>query len=135
MCRPFTAGEETWIEEPVHEFPEHVSLPTGTVEQAWLYWCCGDPLQQIPPFRRLKPSNIQNTNMRKRLSDFRFVMERIDVRAQQLGLSTRQISMADALVVLPNAKPPLSCQVPLNAAASVAERNLCGSQLRRCFAR
>eukprot|EP00644_Phytophthora_capsici_P018791 jgi/Phyca11/132811/e_gw1.234.3.1 len=43
------------------------NLPSGTVEQAWVYWCCGDKVKNLPPFRQLRPADLTNRNQRKRL--------------------------------------------------------------------
>eukprot|EP00644_Phytophthora_capsici_P015184 jgi/Phyca11/128360/e_gw1.75.126.1 len=61
-----------------HAFPEDVLLPEGTVEQAWGFWCCGDPARSLPPFRRLKSIDLKEKKHRKRLSDLKFLMGLIE---------------------------------------------------------
>ncbi|KAG3236868.1 hypothetical protein PI124_g18122 [Phytophthora idaei] len=33
----------------MHLFPEDVALPSGSAEQAWVYWCCGNTAKTTPP--------------------------------------------------------------------------------------
>jgi hypothetical protein len=88
----------------LHEFPRDTDLPSGGVEQAWVYWCCGDPGRQLPPFKRLRPMDFVDKNKRKRLSDFRTLMQRIETRARELQLETNAISIVTAVDVFSKCK-------------------------------
>jgi hypothetical protein len=83
----------------LHTFPEGPVLPTGTPEQAWVLWCCGDSSKNTPPLSLLEPTDMSVPSERKRLPDLRFLMKRIETRAQLMGLPTHRISAAEALNV------------------------------------
>lgn len=61
-----------------HCLPEDYKLPIVTCRNAWSLWCCGDPSKNIPPLRFIKPADLKEVKERKRLSDFKFVMQRIE---------------------------------------------------------
>jgi hypothetical protein len=83
----------------MHLFPEHMKLPNGTTEQAWVIWRCGDAPKNLPPVRQLKPHNLVNRNARKRLCELKFLTKKIELRAQGLGLLTDKLSFAEASTV------------------------------------
>ena len=63
-----------------HFFPENFHLPRGSVLEAWLNWCLGNERLGYPPFETLWPDDFSDSNGRKRLSDYRFVMNKIERR-------------------------------------------------------
>jgi hypothetical protein len=65
--------------------PQDFHLPKGNGLIAWQYWCCGDPSKQWPPFRRLKQADMPPGNARKRFSDFKFLMEKVQAKVVAEG--------------------------------------------------
>lgn len=96
-------AQRSWT-EMMPQFPPGYTLPRGTTDQAWLYWCCGDQSLQTPPLRRLDPSHLPTTNDRKRLSDLKFLMQRLENRATELGLSTSRVTMEEAAAIYDRCK-------------------------------
>ncbi|KUF87133.1 hypothetical protein AM587_10002055 [Phytophthora nicotianae] len=81
-----------------HAFPEDVALPEGTTEQAWVFWCCGDPARSLPPFRRLKSVDLREKKHKKRLSDLKFLMGLVEERASALNIDTRTLTTTEEAV-------------------------------------
>ncbi|POM69578.1 Hypothetical protein PHPALM_14129 [Phytophthora palmivora] len=88
----------------MHLFPPGVKLPTGSVEQAWMYWCCGDTAKKLPPFRQIRPADLVNPNQQKRLCELKFLMTKLERAARVLGLATTNIILTDAAVVFKQCK-------------------------------
>ncbi|KAK1928349.1 hypothetical protein P3T76_016179 [Phytophthora citrophthora] len=61
----------------IHRFPKGIKLPSGTPEQSWAFWCCGDSAKNLPPFRMMRTSDLGSGNLRKRLSDLKFGQGRL----------------------------------------------------------
>jgi len=64
----------------LHYFPEDFCFPKGTVLEAWRYWCLGDSSRGYPPLKRLTstPQELATRNLCKRLSDFKYLMNKIE---------------------------------------------------------
>ncbi|OWZ07673.1 hypothetical protein PHMEG_00019908 [Phytophthora megakarya] len=88
----------------MHFFPEGVKLPIGTPEQAWIHWCCGNSAQNLPPFRKMFPIDLGSGNLRKRLSDLKFLMSKIERAAKELNLSITDLSSSEAVTVFQQCK-------------------------------
>jgi hypothetical protein len=48
----------------IHLFREDMKLPSGTAQQAWVYWCCGNAAKILPRVRQLHPCDLINRNQR-----------------------------------------------------------------------
>ncbi|POM68001.1 Hypothetical protein PHPALM_15891 [Phytophthora palmivora] len=59
------------------------TFPKVPLMTAWELWWFGCPSKGWPPFRALSPIDLPNKNTRKRLSDFRFVMMKIESISRQ----------------------------------------------------
>ncbi|KAG2785828.1 hypothetical protein PC129_g18076 [Phytophthora cactorum] len=88
----------------MHLFPEDMALSSGSAEQAWVYWCCGNTAEILPPYRQLCLSHLSNRNQRKRLCELKFLMKKIELRAQALGLLTTKVSFDEAIDVFQQCK-------------------------------
>lgn len=66
--------------------PQDFDLPRVPCLTAWQFWCCGNPARGYPPFRTLTPTDMPTTNMRKRLSELRFLMKRIEAKCHEVGM-------------------------------------------------
>lgn len=47
-------------------------------------YCCGSATLGYPPLRILKPANMPSTNLRKRLSELKLLMERLVARLREM---------------------------------------------------
>jgi hypothetical protein len=65
--------------------PQDFSFPNGCSMIAWKYWMCGDHEKQYPPLRSLTKKDMPNKNMKKRLSDFQFLMSSIENRVKEMN--------------------------------------------------
>jgi hypothetical protein len=90
-----------------HRVPSTFDFPSGTVANAWEYWCCGDARMQYPPLRLLQPADLPSKKHRKRLSDFRFLMNEIERLVLQAGVMINSPSVAEAASMLDAVKQSL----------------------------
>ena len=58
----------------LHRVPSDFTFPKGTSRIAWQHYCCGDSSKGYPAFRMLEPTDMPNSDLRKRLSDFKSLM-------------------------------------------------------------
>ena len=65
--------------------PEDFSFLDITARQLWLLWVCGDETRNIRPLRFVDHFDVSTLNMKKRLSDARFLMNKVVERAKLLG--------------------------------------------------
>ncbi|KAG7363804.1 hypothetical protein IV203_027165 [Nitzschia inconspicua] len=56
----------------IHPVPQDFTFPNSCSQIAWQYWMCGDRQKRYPPLR--SRDDMPSTNMRKRLSDLRYLM-------------------------------------------------------------
>jgi hypothetical protein len=61
-----------------HLVPQDFSLPDGSALLAWQQYLCGDPARGYPPIRVIPPEDMPSSNLRKRLSDFKFLMRTLE---------------------------------------------------------
>ncbi|KAG7363926.1 hypothetical protein IV203_037128 [Nitzschia inconspicua] len=69
----------------LHLVPQDFAFPNSWSQIAWQYWMCGDRQKQYPPLRILSKNDMSNTNMQKRLSDFRYLMQLVEKRVEEKG--------------------------------------------------
>ncbi|DBA02814.1 TPA: hypothetical protein N0F65_006604 [Lagenidium giganteum] len=62
----------------MRRLPATFEFPKVSVSAAWQPWQCGGGRRNYPPFRSLEPNDMPTTNARKRLSDSRFLMNKIE---------------------------------------------------------
>ena len=82
-----------------HLFPQDIELPKGSVAQAWQLWCCGDSERMCPPFKSLHPSELKSSNAKKRLSEYKFLMNLIENRAISLGIFKAKPTIPEAIEI------------------------------------
>lgn len=80
----------------LNTIPETFTLPTGTLLLAWQYWCCGNPAKEYPPLLSIRPSEISNPAVRKRYSDYKFIMMIIQSAAIDTGTWIRPATAIQA---------------------------------------
>jgi hypothetical protein len=94
--------------EALHRVPHEFPLPKGTIANAWELWWFGNPAKRYPPFRNLAPADMPDKNKRKRLSDFRFLMTRIESELIRSGTFMENPSLDEARVMLHSVTQRLS---------------------------
>jgi integrase len=62
----------------LHVLPENFKWPKGTVLTAWQYWCIGSIQDGYPPLRKISSSDISNTQVKRRFSDFSYLNQKIE---------------------------------------------------------
>ena len=70
----------------LHIFPFDFTLPAGPSSIAWQYWLCGDRSRGYPPLRLLRPVDLPSARIRKRRSEYAFLMGALETRARQLPI-------------------------------------------------
>ena len=60
-----------------HLVPENFEFPSVGPRLAFQYWCNGDSRLLYPPLRLLQPIDMQTSNLKKRLCDFKYLMNKI----------------------------------------------------------
>jgi hypothetical protein len=85
----------------LHILPEDFTFPNCGVLVAWQIWCCGDASKQIPALIRVSPIDLSTKDLRKRLSDFRFLMHRIQSKVTgEISLERITISQCNDLFLV-----------------------------------
>ena len=79
-----------------HLVPEDFSFPDASTLLAWQYWVCGDREKELPPLRSLSPDDMSSKNMRKRLSDFKFLMQIIEEKIKEIGEWKDNVTVQEA---------------------------------------
>lgn len=74
-----------WDDGHFHRLPKDFRFTEGGLLQAWLMWCCGNPSMEIPPLRITEPVDYNGSNMRKRYSDYKYLMNFIEHEAKKSG--------------------------------------------------
>jgi hypothetical protein len=78
-----------------HLFPETFTLPKGTVLNAWQHWCCGNAAIGTMPLYKLHPQDVMSKNARKRLSDYRFLMKKLEDASKQIGYKQGKLTLEE----------------------------------------
>ncbi|KAG7355328.1 D-tyrosyl-tRNAtyr deacylase [Nitzschia inconspicua] len=69
----------------LHHVPQDFAFPNSCSQIAWQYWMCGDRQKRYPPLRNLSRDDMPSTNMRKRLSDLRYLMQLVEKMVEEQG--------------------------------------------------
>jgi hypothetical protein len=80
-------------------FANGIVLPMGSVVEAWQHWCCGKHDGNgggYGPLRLMHPSAFRDKNMRKRFSDLKFVMRKIEYEAKRQGIFEPNLTIQSA---------------------------------------
>ena len=93
-------------------FPEDFGFPKGSILEAWRYWCMGNESKGYPPLKRLTPDELSNMNLRKRLSDFKFLTTKIEKRTEELGIAKSSPSEEEAIAIFEQCSSVISLPVP-----------------------
>lgn len=102
--------EYFYWEDSFHRLPEDFSFTNGGILTAWQSWCCSDSIKKIPPLRTTGPRDHSKKNgMRKRSSDYRFLMAYIEQEVKQKGAwkDNPSIEEANEMFYLINETLPL----------------------------
>jgi hypothetical protein len=72
-----------WGDRPI--LPPEFSFPKQPPLTLWQLWCCGNTSLKYPPYRNLRPTDMPNTNLKKRLCDLNWLMKKIEGILKQKG--------------------------------------------------
>lgn len=67
--------------------PEFMTWVVSLKKPDGQMWCIGNPINGYPAFKILKPDDLPSKNLRKRLSDLRYLMGRLRDKATEKGLN------------------------------------------------
>ncbi len=95
LTRLFTFCNEGVNEATLHRVPKEFSFPSVSLLLAWQHWCCGNLEKGYPPFRELQPNDMVSKNMRKRLSDYKSVMKKIENEAVRQQIWTDRSTLPE----------------------------------------
>lgn len=76
----------------LHLVPQDFDFPQVSVQEMWRIWINGDAHRSYPPLRRLIPNDMPSKKLRKRLSDLRYLMKRIESAAVALGINVHNLT-------------------------------------------
>lgn len=86
--------QEERIEYPVHYRNGHYygvaddfEFPAVSVKDIWSHWLFGDTRKLIPPLRKLTFTDMPTKNQRKRLSDLKYLMTKIENQLLDNGIN------------------------------------------------
>jgi hypothetical protein len=68
-----------------HYLPEGYRLPDVPLLQGWMIWWEGNKESAIPPLSIVTPSDFNDKNMRKRYSDWKTIMNRMQEELRAIG--------------------------------------------------
>ncbi|KAH9131812.1 hypothetical protein LEN26_007581 [Aphanomyces euteiches] len=85
-----------WNDGTLHGTPEDWRCPPGTCKSMWCFWFRGDAINQIEPFRHLKPTDIKLKNSRHLLARGRYVMEELT----EIAISNSLAATLDDIAVM-----------------------------------
>ena len=108
----------------LHLVPQDFSFPTGPALIAWQHYCCGDESKSYPPLRSLQPTDMSSTNLRKRLSDFKFVNGLVETEAKRKSIWVDRPTLEQANAIF------LECQSVLPTSPDENDRKRRTSQLQ-----
>jgi hypothetical protein len=74
----------------LHRVPEDFNFPKCNVSIAFELWHLGNPEKSYPPFKLLEPSDMSDLKKRKRLSDWKYFMNSIEVALSENADLNRQ---------------------------------------------
>jgi hypothetical protein len=83
----------------LHIVAENFDIPNVPMKDAWQMWIVGDQRLGVPPLRRLQPRDLSTKNKRKRLSDLRYVMRKLEQRATELNIPYKNKDLQHAIDV------------------------------------
>jgi hypothetical protein len=83
----------------LHLVPEDFEFPHVTVSDAWQMWVVVDSRKGYPPLRKLSPSDFLTRNNRKRFSDLKYLMKKIEEEARRIRVSCQNMTPAKAVQV------------------------------------
>jgi hypothetical protein len=61
-----------------HMLPQDFQFPSGGILTAFQAWCTADVAKGYPPLRQITPTDMPTNNMKKRLSDYRYLMNTME---------------------------------------------------------
>ncbi|EGZ21659.1 hypothetical protein PHYSODRAFT_421592, partial [Phytophthora sojae] len=62
-------------------------FPECSAAHLWVLWRCGNVEKRLPPLRLLEGADMPNRNSQKRLSDTRYLMNKIEIKRRRGQLS------------------------------------------------
>lgn len=80
--------------------PEDFLFPDCGVLPMWQLWMCGNEAQSWPPLRHVDGGDLKTLDTRKRLSDLKYLMKKIQNEARRSGLkwgSQPQIALVNEI--------------------------------------
>jgi len=87
----------------LHSLPEDYELPNGSVMISWQHYCCGNQNKGYPPLRIISPVDMSSENKKKRFSEFRFLMGKIEEKVREQGKWKQNPSVAEVNEMLESA--------------------------------
>ena len=72
-----------WDDGTSHFLPQNYSIPSCSPLQLWIKWCC--PSEKHGPLRFISCSDFCTRNSKKRYSDAKFLLRKIESKATSLG--------------------------------------------------
>ncbi|KAI8895224.1 hypothetical protein BC833DRAFT_651416 [Globomyces pollinis-pini] len=84
------------VQQRLASLPADFEFPKCPPLQAWQLWCCGNVSLGYPPFRSFKPHDLPSKNLRKRLSDLRFLMGKVEKAVQTANQFIANPSLEEA---------------------------------------
>jgi len=87
-----------------HLVPENFTFLDAACLVAWQYWICGDRGKELPPLRNLSPDDMSTKDLKKRLSDFKYLMGLLEREAREKGLWKNDATVQEAIDMFESCK-------------------------------
>ena len=86
-----------WSNGLFYRLPEDFELSSvNNTLTAWQLWCCGNPSKGHPPYKSCESKDISKKNVKKRFTEYSYVMKHIQSKAQEAGIWTKDLNIQDA---------------------------------------
>ncbi len=94
----------------MRQLPEGYSIPIVPPLILWQLYVCGHPSENIPPLRIVAPFDFSILKERKKLTDVRFLMKRLQNESMKKGLWISPMTIEQAaMMIFRNDKEQFRC--------------------------
>ncbi|KAF1323390.1 hypothetical protein FI667_g10578, partial [Globisporangium splendens] len=76
--------------------PEDFVFPDASARGMWILWRCGNPAAKLPPFKLFESQDMPTRNCQKRLSDARYLMNKIELKLEAIGKQKERLTIEEA---------------------------------------
>ena len=105
--------------------PRDFTFPQCSIAIAYQLWCCGDERKGHPPFRMLSSRDMTSRTLAARLSEFQFIMRRLDALTGFTDIRCRDLRLNQVIQCFNEQcnNLPISQQTPTGRQRRIGQLN------------